>query len=53
MSHATTVHSARRVLNATDSWKRDSFVEKGGWATFPGAAEPNRDVAEASILSAK
>jgi hypothetical protein len=47
---ATTV-----ALNATDSWKRDTFVEKGGWATFPGAAEPNRDVAEAcaTILSAK
>ncbi len=47
---ATTV-----ALNATESWKRDTFVEKGGWATFPGAAEPNRDVAEAcaTILSAK
>ena len=34
-------------LKATDSWKQDTFVEKGGWATFPGNAEPNRNVAEA------
>ena len=33
-------------LKATDSWKQDTFVEKGGWATFPGS-EPNRNVAEA------
>jgi hypothetical protein len=39
-------------LKATDSWKQDTFVEKGGWATFPGN-EPNRMVAEAcaKILS--
>ena len=35
------------ALKATDSWKQDTFVEKGGWATFPGNAEPNRNVAEA------
>jgi hypothetical protein len=35
------------ALKATDSWKRDSFVVDGGWATFPGNKEPNRDVAEA------
>src|SRR3569833_769452 len=34
------------ALKAEDSWKRDNFVSKGGWATFPGNA-PNRDVAEA------
>ena len=33
-------------LKATDSWKQDTFVEKGGWATFPGSG-PNRAVAEA------
>ena len=39
-------------LKATDSWKQDSFVTDGGWATFPGN-EPNRYVAEAcaKILS--
>jgi len=35
------------ALKAVDSWNQDSFVAKGGWATFPGNAEPNRGVAEA------
>ena len=34
------------ALKAVDSWKQDAFVEKGGWATFPGS-QPNRSVAEA------
>jgi hypothetical protein len=43
------------ALKATDSWKQDTFVAKGGWATFPGDKEPNRDVAEACarILAAQ
>jgi hypothetical protein len=43
------------ALKATDSWQQDTFVAKGGWATFPGNKEPNRDVAEAcaKILSAQ
>ena len=41
-------------LKTIDSWKQDSFVEKGGWATFPGMDSPNRNVAEAcaKMLSA-
>jgi len=35
------------ALKATDSWERDTYVAKGGWATFTGSEEPNRDVAEA------
>jgi hypothetical protein len=35
------------ALNAVDSWKRDGFVEEGGWATFPGSKAPNSDVADA------
>jgi len=35
------------ALKATDSWQRDTYVVKGGWATFPGNEEPNRNVAEA------
>ena len=35
------------TLKATDSRKQDTFVSEGGWATFPGNAEPNRNVAEA------
>ena len=40
------------ALKKTESWRQDSFVKKGGWATFPGS-EPNGDVAEAcaKILS--
>jgi hypothetical protein len=34
-------------LQATDSWKQDTFVAEGGWATFAGDKEPNRNVAEA------
>ena len=34
-------------LKAVDSWRQDTFVEKGGWATLPGMDAPNRDVAEA------
>ena len=34
------------ALKATNSWKQDTFVEKGGWATFPGS-QPNQSVAEA------
>jgi hypothetical protein len=45
--HAADVKATLVAMNAVDAWKRDSFVEKGGWATFPGSAEPNRDVAEA------
>ena len=44
---AADVKATLVALNATSSWKRDTFVEKGGWATFPGSVEPNRDVAEA------
>lgn len=28
-------------------WEKGTFVEKGGWATPPGAKEPNRAVAQA------
>ena len=50
---AADVKATTVALNATDSWHRDSFVEKGGWATFPGSKEPANGVAEAcaKILS--
>jgi hypothetical protein len=50
--HASDAKATLVALKATDSWKQDTFVEKGGWATFPGS-EPNRMVAEAcaKILS--
>jgi len=34
-------------LKATESWQQDNFIVKGGWATFPGDSEPNRNVADA------
>jgi hypothetical protein len=47
------VKATQVALDATDSWRRDNFVEKGGWATFAGNKEPNSAVAEAcaKILS--
>jgi hypothetical protein len=44
---AADVKATTVALNATDSWHRDTFLEKGGWATFPGSKEPNAGVAEA------
>lgn len=29
------------------SWNRGAFIEKGGWATLPGATTPNTAVAKA------
>ena len=31
----------------TSSWEQTEYVMKTGWATFPGQADPNREVAEA------
>jgi hypothetical protein len=35
------------ALKATSSWSRGDLVLKNGWATMPGAAEGNRQVADA------
>ena len=35
-----------KELKETDSWKRDGYVEKQGWATMPGEKKPNSKVAE-------
>jgi hypothetical protein len=34
-------------LKKVSSWMQDSFIEKGGWATFPGMTSAKRGVAEA------
>lgn len=34
-------------LRETDSWKRQEFVEKGGWATMPGSKDATPGVAYA------
>jgi len=34
-------------LKKVSSWQQDTFIEKGGWATFPGMTSPERGVAQA------
>jgi hypothetical protein len=34
-------------LKTTDTWQRDGYVEKQGWATMPGEEKSDRNVAEA------
>jgi hypothetical protein len=51
------VDKFRHAANATENlselnkisytWDRGTFVEKGGWATMPGAASPDSAVARA------
>ena len=35
-----------KELKETNSWERDSYVEKQGWATMPGEKEPDSKVAD-------
>ena len=35
------------ALKGESSWARGDFVEKQGWATMPGAKEPENEVADA------
>ena len=35
-----------KELKAKNSWDRDSYVEKGGWATMPGEDSPDSMVAD-------
>ncbi len=39
------------MKKATYAWDQSKFVEKGGWATMPGSAEPNPAVAKACAES--
>jgi hypothetical protein len=34
-------------LKKVSSWMQDGYIEKGGWATFPGMTAPDRGVAQA------
>ena len=42
-------------ITAVSSWQRDGHLLKAGYATFPGGAEPNSNVAEAcaTLISAE
>ena len=43
---ANTDTSLIAKLTAVDSWERDGHLIKAGWATFPGSAKPDSDVAK-------
>jgi hypothetical protein len=34
-------------LKKVNSWMQDTYIEKGGWATFSGMTSPGRGVAKA------
>jgi hypothetical protein len=36
-----------KEFEAIDSWKRDEFIEKGGWDKMPGQEKADRSVARA------
>jgi hypothetical protein len=43
-------------LKKSDSWQRDDFIEKGGWATLPGMKEPvagAADICAQKLMEAK
>lgn len=44
---ATTGKKLGELRAITSSYEQTEFVMKAGWATFPGTADPNRNVAEA------
>jgi hypothetical protein len=44
---ATDVTANMTELKKTSSWMQDSYIEKGGWATFPGTTASEREVAQA------
>jgi len=45
--HASDSSSNLVELKKISSWQQGSFVEKGGWATFPGSDAPDSAVARA------
>ena len=44
---ATDAPSNLVELKKVSSWQQGTFVEKGGWATFPGSPAPDSTVARA------
>ena len=45
--HAADAPANTVELKKVNSWQQDTFIEKGGWATFPGMISPEREVAQA------
>ena len=44
---STDAKESAEKLKATENWKREKFIELGGWATFAGADKVNLGVAGA------
>jgi hypothetical protein len=38
---------AMAEFKKVSSWQQDSFIQKGGWATFPGMGSPDLAIAQA------
>jgi hypothetical protein len=45
--HAAEAPANLVELKKTSTWQQDTYIEKGGWATFPGMSVPDRTVAQA------
>jgi hypothetical protein len=45
--HAADAPALMAELKKTSTWRQDMYIEKGGWATFPGMGPPDRNVAQA------
>jgi len=45
--HAADASANLAALKKVNSWQQDTFIERGGWATFPGMTSPDRGVAQA------
>ena len=43
---AADVQAQYASFKETNTWQRDEFVQKGGWATFAGVEEPIAEAAE-------
>ncbi|HET7525921.1 MAG TPA: hypothetical protein VFK10_08275 [Burkholderiaceae bacterium] len=50
--HAGDASNNLAMLKKTDTWSQSDFVEKGGWATVPGAPSPERVSAVARACAA-
>lgn len=45
--HASDVTANLIAFRKVSSWEQSSFVDKGGWATFPGGSSAESGVAQA------
>lgn len=50
--HAGDAAANNVALKKADSWAQSEFVEKGGWATMPGPANPDQVSAVAKACAA-